>query len=108
MISYHIETAENKFSKVNLSGDVRQILNLLDCEAYKEIDLNNGDVLLIDRHGLLSANSFTKFFELDNFLPQPGNGLILGKNFSDAQNPIESYNVKYHNVYDLQEVFEYD
>ena len=107
MISYLIRSREEELSEVNLSGDTRQILNLLNCEIYTEIDLKNGDCLLVDKHGLLLINNYSKFFEIDGFLPNPENGLIIGKNFTETKNTSKYYRniIDYHNTYYLKEVF---
>jgi hypothetical protein len=107
MTAYLIRSREEESSMVHLSGDVRQILNLLNCEIHTEIDLKNGDCLLIDKHGLLLVNNYSKFFEIDGFLPNPENGLIIGKDFTEPKNSLEYYRniINYHNTYYLKEVF---
>jgi len=107
MIAYLISSREEELSEIYLSGDIRQISNLLNCEIYTEIDLKNGDILLIDKYGLLLVNNYSKFFEIGGFLPNPENGLIIGKGFTDPKNNLEYYMniIKYHNTYYLKEVF---
>ena len=109
MIAYLISSREEELSEIYLSGDIRQILNLLNCEIHTEIDLKNGDCLLIDKHGLLLVNNYSKFFEIDGFLPNPENGLIIGKGFTDPKNSLEYYRntIKYHNMFYLKEVFDH-
>jgi len=107
--SYLIHSREEELSPVDLRGDSRQTSNLLNCEVYAEIDLKNGDSLLVDKHGLLVINNYSKFFEIKGFLPNPENGLIIGKDFTEPKNSLDYYKniIKYYNTYYLSEAFNY-
>lgn len=82
MRAYLIDPAARSVTPVTRNGDWRQINELIGCDTFTSVCLENGDVVYVDDEGLLKEP--TDFFLIEGCTPPlAGKGLLVGTDDAD-------------------------
>lgn len=80
MKAYLIDPFQMSISEVDYSGDYKHIYQLIDCDCFDVVTINEeGDGIFVDDEGLINGKSQAFFACYPYPNPLAGKGLVLGR-----------------------------
>jgi len=102
-----INAEEKTITEIDYSGDYKEIYELIDCQTFTCVSMENGDAMFVDDEGLLTNPEH--FIQIKDYhAPIAGSGLILGTGDEgesiSCKHTIETIqdNVKFLNKFQVQ------
>ena len=74
-----IDVEEKTISEVYIGTGIQPIYDVLKCEMFECVYIDNVNTIYVDEEGLLNLTPNTMFFSFEGgYQPLSGNGLIMG------------------------------